>query len=298
MFIIKHKNFFLGLSILLMVLSLLAFWGWGLRLGIDFTGGALLEVKYSAETRPEPAEVKNALADLDLGDIFIQPSGEDTLILKTKDLSDGGRQEVLNILSEFSSAENEMTVERFTSIGPVIGSELRHKSWIAILTVIVFIILFIAFAFRHVSAPVASWKYGLAAVLALSHDVLIPTGVMVLLGKFAGIEADILFVTALLAILGFSVHDTIVVFDRVRENLKHRAGQTFKEPVGKSVEETFARSINTSLTTLVVLLALYIFGGESTQVFALVLSIGIISGTYSSLFLACPALTFIEEKQS
>ena len=301
MFIINHKNFFLGLSLLLMIVAVTLLGVWGLRLGIDFTGGTLLEVRYVAEERPTVSEAREALTTLGFANALVQPSGETNMVVRLQEIDETTRLRVLAALAGAGLASDEpareVALERFTSIGPVIGSELRQKSWIAIVAVLGFIILFIAFAFRHVSAPIASWKYGLTAVVTLLHDVLVPTGVMVIFGRFLGFEADILFVTALLAILGFSVHDTIVVFDRVRENLKERISADFKEVVGKSLRETLARSVNTSITTLVVLLALYFFGGESTRVFALVLSIGIIAGTYSSVFFASPLLVFLEERQ-
>ncbi|OGY91532.1 MAG: protein-export membrane protein SecF [Candidatus Komeilibacteria bacterium RIFCSPLOWO2_02_FULL_48_11] len=190
------------------------------------------------------------------------------------------------------SGSNETVVEdSFESIGPTIGNELKQRSVYAVLAVLAAIIIYIAWAFRKVSQPVASWKYGLAAVIALTHDVLIPIGIFAVLGKFLGVEVDILFVTALLTILGFSVHDTIVVFDRIRENLAHsRHRGTFEEIVNISVNETVRRSINTSLTALLALLAIFLFGGESIKYFVLALMLGIIFGTYSSIFIASPLL--------
>src|SRR3989344_9238967 len=192
----------------------------------------------------------------------------------------------------------EIEERRFNSIGPTIGSELRSKALWAMLTVILAIVLYIAFAFRHVSHPISSWVYGLVAIVALVHDVLIPTGVYVALGHyFIDVQIDVLFVTAILTILGFSVHDTIVVFDRTRENLKLHSWKEFDVTVGHSIEQTFVRSINTSLTVLLVILALYFFGGETTKNFALTLAIGVTIGTYSSIFLASPLLVAIEEWQ-
>ena len=190
--------------------------------------------------------------------------------------------------------------ERFNSIGPTIGKELRNKAFVAIGIVIIAIMLFVAFVFRKVSKPVSSWKYGVAAIIALIHDIIVPTGVFAFLGYILGVEIDILFVMALLAILGYSVNDTIVVFDRVRENLRlnreHGSEESFDLTVGKSLNQTYARSINTSLTTLFVVIALFFFGSEATQDFALVLAIGIIAGTYSSIFLATPLLVAINKK--
>jgi len=200
-------------------------------------------------------------------------------------------------------------VIREAAIGPSVGKELRTKSIIAIILVSLGIIAFIAFAFRHVSQPVKSWKYGSVAVVALIHDIIIPTGAFALLGYFFGYEVDLLFVMGLLVILGYSVNDTIVVFDRTRENLSRlqdgddatnvingkqvSPNSTFGQVVGLSLDQTFARSLNTSLTTLVVLVCLYIFGGESTNHFALMLIVGVVSGTYSSIFLASPLLVYL-----
>ena len=176
--------------------------------------------------------------------------------------------------------------KRFSSIGPVVGQELRSRAWVAILLVILGIVLFIAFAFRHVSEPIASWKYGMIIIVSLLHDIIIPTGVVAFLGK----DVDTLFIIALLSIMGLSVHDSIVVFDRVRENLRLKKWHDFSETVGKSLEQTFVRSINTSLTIILVLFALYFFGPVSTKDFSLILLIGMFFGTYSSIFLGSPLL--------
>ena len=187
---------------------------------------------------------------------------------------------------------------RFNSVGPTIGAELRDKALWAIFFVLLAIVLYIAFAFRQVSRQVSSWVYGLVAIVALLHDVFIPTGIYVALGHyFLDVQIDVLFITAILTVLGFSVHDTIVVFDRTRENLKLRTWKEFDETVGHSVEQTFVRSINTSLTVLLVILALYFVGGETTKNFALVLAIGVTIGTYSSIFIASPLLVTIEAWQ-
>jgi preprotein translocase subunit SecF len=171
-----------------------------------------------------------------------------------------------------------------------LGAELARKGMMALGLSVLFIIIYIAFAFRAVSRPVSSWKYGLIAIAALIHDVVIPTGVFAILGHFYGVEIDSLFLTALLTIFGLSISDTIVVFDRIRENLKKHRTEPFAETVGKSLEETFVRSLNTSLTVILALLALLLFGGQPTRYFALALTIGMIVGTYSSIFIASPLL--------
>ena len=279
---------------------------YGLNFGIDFKGGSILEVSYSLlpvenmTTRPDMESVKSRLDKLSLGTYILTPSGEANFILKTRDISPAEKSNVLNALSN----DGSLTIkeERFNSVGPIVGSELKNKALIAILIVIICIVLFITFAFRKVSFPVSSWKYGLATIVALAHDVIIPTGIFVVWSHFRGGEIDLLFVTALLAILGYSVHDTIVVFDRVRENLRlshdNRSKESFVETVGASVTQTFGRSINTSLTIFLALIALYFLGGEATRNFAFVLLIGVIAGTYSSIFIASPLLVTLEKSQS
>ena len=269
----------------------------GLNFGIDFTGGAITEISYPSE-RPSKEVLEERLSHLPIGGFSIRPTDDDGYILRTRDLSEEERIGVLETLS--LNGEREVVQERFNSIGPTIGSELRNKAFVAIGIVVVAIILFVAFVFRKVSEPVSSWKYGIVAIIALIHDVLVPVGIFAFLGYAVGAEIDILFVMALLAILGYSVNDTIVVFDRVRENLRlnreHGSKEEFELTVGKSLSQTYTRSINTSLTTLFVLLALFFFGSEATQNFALVLATGVIAGTYSSIFLATPLLVAIGKR--
>ncbi|MDP2767858.1 MAG: protein translocase subunit SecF [Candidatus Methanoperedens sp.] len=297
--IVKNRKIWYAISGLLVAASLFSIFYFGLNLGIDFTGGSLLEIEYLND-RPENSAIKEKISPLNLGNISLQPTGDNGLLIRSKDLSEEEHQAILIALSE----TDKITETRFDSIGPVIGKELAQKSWIAMALVLAMIIFYIAFAFRKVSAGlsktvrgVSSFKYGLMAVVALVHDVAIPTGIFAVLGKYFGAEIDILFVTALLTILGFSVHDTIVVFDRVRENLRKGVGENFENTVGLSVSQTIARSINTSLTVLLVLLALFFFGGETTKYFSLAIIIGITAGTYSSIFLASPLLVTIHKFQ-
>jgi preprotein translocase subunit SecF len=296
MFIVNNRKFFFVLSGLLVIGSLLAMFVYGLHLGIDFKGGSLLEVSYTG-SRPAQTEIKSSLDGMGLGSYVLTPEGDNRYVLKTRELNPAEKTVVLSAFQK--DPQNVAKEEKFNSIGPVVGTQLKNKALIAILAVVLCIVLFITFAFRKVSFPVASWKYGLATIIALAHDVIIPTGVFVLWNHFHSGEIDLLFVTALLAILGYSVHDTIVVFDRVRENLKERnSKETFIETVGKSVTQTFGRSINTSLTIFLALVALYFIGGESTRDFAFVLLIGIIVGTYSSIFVASPLLVTLEKFQN
>ena len=306
MFIINHRKIFFVLSTILILGSFLAVFVYGLNFGIDFKGGSILEVSYpllpveNMTTRPDMESVKSRLDKLSLGTYILTPSGEANFILKTRDISPAEKSGVLDALSNDGSLI--IKEERFNSVGPIVGSELKNKALIAILIVIICIVLFITFAFRKVSHPVSSWKYGLATIIALAHDVIIPTGIFVVWSNFRGGEIDLLFVTALLAILGYSVHDTIVVFDRVRENLRishdTKSKGSFVETVGMSVTQTFGRSINTSLTIFLALIALYFLGGEATRNFAFVLLVGVIAGTYSSIFIASPLLVTLEKSQS
>jgi len=273
-------------SIALVVVSLSALFAWKLKLGIDFTGGSLLEAEY-ADGRPEISKIQQSVDGLGFGNIVLQPSREKDLIVRLKDLSAEEHKALLDALKIEGKTPME---KRFDSIGPVIGKELKRKSLIAIGIVVLMIILYIAWAFRKVSRPVSSWKYGVVAVIALIHDITIPTGVFAFLGHFKGVEVDILFITALLTTLGFSVHDTIVVFDRIRENLRRDAGKSFPEVVEHSIRQTLARSIFTSMTVILVLIALLLFGGPSTKYFSLALLLGVTFGTYSSICLASPLL--------
>ncbi len=291
MLIIKYRKIFYTLTAILIAGSIISIGFFGLNFGIDFTGGSILEVSYSQKV-PSKERLEERLSSLGLGGYSLRRAGEQEFILRTVELKDDARINVLQALS--LNDEFEVTQERLNTVGPVIGNELKNKAFAAIVIVIIAIVLFIAFVFRKVSEPVSSWKYGFVAVVALLHDVLIPVGVFSVLGYLFGSEIDVLFVMALLAILGYSVNDTIVVFDRVRENLKLNKQLNRKEDfeltVGKSLSQTYMRSINTSLTTVFVLLTLFFIGAPATQDFALVLLTGVIAGTYSSIFLATPLL--------
>jgi len=283
--IIHNRKIFFAISGFFVSVSILALILWGLKIGIDFTGGSLLEVEFKKD-RPVNDIIREKLSNLNLGDIIIQPTGQKGVILRLKDVNEETHQKILNSLGDASEIEEK----RFESVGPVIGQELKQKSIWAIFGVLFMIIVYIAYAFRKVSRPVASWTYGLAAIIALVHDVTIPMGFFAFLGHFFGAEVELLFVTALLTILGFSVHDTIVVFDRIRENLRKGGFSSFEDTVEASINQTISRSINTSLVVIFTLLAIYLFGGESTKYFALTLIIGIFFGTYSSIFIASPLL--------
>lgn len=322
MFLITHKNIFLGIAGFVMAASVAIIVTLGLPLGIDFTGGSLTEMSYN--TRPDVHEVEAALAPLDLGQYSLREtvveSGRDGYVLRTRDLTEDERVAVENAMS----LSDDASLERFTTVGPVIGQELKQKSVWAIGGVVLLVIVYVAYAFRGMGrigrAGLSSWHYGLITIIALAHDILVPTAVFCILGVLMGAEADVLFVMALLAVLGYSVNDTIVVFDRVRENLEGNfsaaqkliethgkkkevlvevealQNEPFAETVGRSISQTMARSINTSLTTMLALFALFLFGGDVTQIFTITLLAGVIAGTYSSIALANPLLVFIADR--
>jgi len=271
-----------GFFILLSVISLAL---WGLQFGIDFKGGSVLEINYSQ--RPDLNSIPGSLKPLHLNDLRISPLGSNGIVLRFRETDEETHQHIIKTLSAESLKNNiQLDERRFSAIGPTIGVELRQKSVKAIIIVLLGISLYIAWAFRKVSKPISSWRYGVVTLVALFHDLIIPIGLFAYLGHFYGVEVGTNFIVALLVVLGFSVHDTIVVFDRIRENLKRYTALDFSSLVNQSVRETLVRSLNTSLTVLLTLLALYIFGGESLKYFVLALMIGIFSGTYSSIFIA------------
>ncbi|MBT7929684.1 protein translocase subunit SecF [Candidatus Peregrinibacteria bacterium] len=333
--IIKHRNIPFIISGLLFLTSVVLLVTIGVKPGIDFTGGSLIEVAFTQE-RPTIQQVEESIATFDLGEVKIQPAGEQNMILRMRFITEDEHQAVLeslrtdfpvtNEIEEEDTSDSAIEItsegsevsgvtlgedgtaniigetapllsvieERVETIGPSISAHLRERAWEIGLAVIVAIVLYIAYAFRKVSKPVSSWKFGVTAIIALVHDVSIVIGVFVLLGYFFGVEVNIPFVVALLTILGYSVNDTIVVFDRIRENLIKFGYSKYEMVVNKGVNETLVRSFNTSLTTLLVLFALFFFGGETIKYFALALIVGAIAGTYSSIFLASPLLVVWE----
>lgn len=298
MIIVRHRKVFFGLTAAIALIALASLAFYGLRLGTDFTGGSLVEVRYDG-ARPAPEVMTQNLEDAGFKGFSLRESGADTYILRSASLTDVQRN---NLAAIFSYQGGTAHIDQLTEVGPTIGLELRNKALIALGLVLLCILLFIAFAFRKVSQPVSSWVYGLIALVTLVFDVIVPVGFFAALGHFHGAQVDTLFVTAILTILGFSVHDTIVVFDRTRENLRINHDRNRKEPfeetAGRSLNQTFVRSINTSLTVLITLLILYFIGPASTRDFALTLLVGIIAGTYSSIFLATPLLVEVEKWRS
>lgn len=283
--IIEKRRIWLTASSILIAVSVIVLLLWPLRFGIDFTGGSLLEVAYSTQ-RPSTETLSAAVKASGIGDAEIKPSGEKGAIMRFKTIDEDTHQ---TLLKELKKTDPALVERAFDSIGPVIGAELKQKSILAIVLALAMILLYITFVFRKVSYPVASWKYGICAIVALFHDLLFVPGVFAVLGHFGGIEINSSFIPAFLTVLGFSVHDTIVVFDRIRENLTKFRG-SFEEIVNKSVNETIVRSINTSMTVMLVMLSIFLFGGESIKMMSLALLLGVGIGTYSSIFVASPLL--------
>lgn len=329
--IIQKRKIWLSISSTLVVLSIIALAIWGLDFGIDFTGGSLLEIKFNGE-RPSVQEVQDLTSDLEVSSLTVQPVGENEMILRFQDTDEEIHHEILEVLASYEKEDEasttvdqvdqaadvqveseggDLTIEgieiandttstayveelKFDSVGPSIGAELKRKSIYASIAVLIAIVLYIAWTFRKVSKPVASWKYGLTAIIALFHDVFIVLGAFAILGYFYSVEINTPFVAAILTVLGYSVNDTIVVFDRIRENLP-KSDDDFEGTVNTSVNQTLTRSLYTSFTTLLVLLSIFFFGGSSIRDFVLALSFGVFIGTYSSIFLASPLLVVWEK---
>ena len=313
--IINYKKYFLILAGLIVGGCLLVIGLFGLKPSIDFTGGSLLEVRY--QTLPEKSSVEAVVGEFDFGGTSVRQSNSEVgsgYLITTRALTD---EERIKLSESLTAIGEGGEVSRFTSVGPVIGEELKDKAVWAIGAVLILTICYVAFAFSGIGWPVSAWVYGFITIIVLMHDILVPMAAMSLLGYFTGAEADILFITVLLTILGYSVNDTIVIFDRVRDKLKqHRTEQQrtvngiggvkitettyalakpFSAIVGQAVDETMARSINTSMTVLLALIALYFFGSSVTQNFILILMVGVVAGAYSSIFIANPMLVLYEE---
>jgi preprotein translocase subunit SecF len=287
----KYRAVWYVISAVLILASCISLAAYGLKQGIEFTGGSLIALRF--EERPVSPEVEQVLRDTipELGSVVIQPAGEKDLQIRMKALSEDEHQKAVTAIKGKWNSAQEL---QFYAIGPVIGQELRSKSIQGLLIVLAVIMAYVAYAFRKVAAPVQSWKYGAITIFTAFHDTILPLGVFALLGHFAGVEIGTPFVAAILTILGYSITDTIVIFDRVRENLT-KADGTFAHILDISVRQSFTRSFNTSVTTLLSLVAIYLFGGASLHEFTLALIIGIATGTYSSLFIAAPMLLTVDK---
>jgi len=266
----------------------------GLNLGIEFTGGSLLEVKYQNQA-PTLEQVKAQISALNLGDVVVQISDDERVILKMKFIDEQQKEEILRNLQMLG--EVELGSESFQVIGSVIGQELKNKTIIVIILALAGILIYIAISFRKISRPVKSYVYGFTGVLALCHDIIIPLGIFAFLGRYFGAEITIPIITALLTVFGYSINDTVVVFDRIRENLLKNKADDFNIIIDQSLNQTFARSINTSFTVLLVLAAVLLFGGSTLRYFSLILFLGVGFGTYSSIFIASLLVVNIFERQ-
>ncbi|AKM84558.1 TPA: protein translocase subunit SecF [Patescibacteria group bacterium] len=292
--ILGTRKIWLTVSGLLVLASIVAMITYGFKPGIDFAGGSLLEMrienveqaKLPADTSLEAYIIQSFKASAGQ-DVIVQREGENQFLLRTKAITN----EQKNIwLSSVNDVLPQVTELRFESVSPTIGAEVVRKAAVAVILAVLAILLYLAYAFRRVPRPTSSWQFGMAAIAALAHDVTILLGAYAVLGHFLGAEADSMFITALLTLLGFSVHDTIVTFDRLRENLLRRGGADFERKMNDSIIETVTRSINTSFTVALVLGAMVLMGGGSIFFFTLALLIGIVVGTYSSIFVASPLL--------
>jgi len=281
---VKHKKIFLFISFILCGLSILGLIFFGLKPGVDFKGGSLMEINLSQPM--DLSEIETKLNSLKLAEAIIQPIKGNKIILKLPEIDEQTHQEILSVLDYPEEI-------RFTSIGPAISKELIRKAWWAVILAILAIIIYITWSFRKISrlfGSTESWRWGGGAIIALFHDILIIIGFFCFLGHFKGIEIDTNFVTAILVVLGYSVNDTIVVYDRIRENILFSRSKDLPLIVNKSLNEVITRSLNTSLTTIIAILAIYLFGGASIKYFSLALIVGVLTGTWSSLFITMPFL--------
>ncbi len=282
--VVGKRKLWFAISIIAVVPGILALIFWGLKPGIDFTGGQELEVSGNLNQ----TQVADIVASTSVKDVTVTTSGRDRLLIRYSDIGVGESQAVHQKIKSILESQN-ISETSFSSVGPSVSKDITRNAAIAVALASLAIIIYIAFAFRNTPPPVSPWSFGVTAIIAVLHDTLLLLGVFAILGHFLGVQIDALFVTAVLTVIGFSVHDTIVVYDRIRENLR-RYNKPFETIVNDSILETFSRSINTSLTVLLVLLAFFLFGGQSIKYFILALLIGIISGTYSSIFNASPLL--------
>lgn len=285
MHFVRRRRLFYGISLCLIIPGILSLGFWGLRLGIDFAGGAVAELSWEKSTESIDS-LQRYVAGADVSNLHIQTSGNQQFLIRYPATSQEEAKNRLTIIEKRLADKAEGIHEvSFSVVGPTVSKSLTQKAIRAIIVASIVIIFYIAWAFREVRAPASAWLFGLAAIVALLHDLLVTIGIFSILGHFLlWVEVDSLFIVSLLTVLGFSVHDTIVVFDRIRENLRLMPGVAFGDVVDASLQQTMARSLSTSLTVLLTLLALFLFGSSSVHGFVLALLIGITTGTYSSIF--------------
>jgi preprotein translocase subunit SecF len=294
--IIGKKTLYFIISGIIIIPGLISLILWGLKPSIDFTGGTLLEYQILDTGKPVTKELLKSVISkqgVEVGSII--ESGNHSYVLRLKPIATGKNKEIQKAVE--TEIKGKVQETRYETVGPTVGVETTVNAFKAVLVASLFIIFYIAWSFRQIPKPYTSIAFGMCAVIALVHDVLVVVGLFSIFGHVWGIEVDSLFITAVLTIMGFSVHDTIVVFDRIRENLRKMPGTSFAEVANYSMNQTLVRSLSTSLTVLLTILALVLFGGESIRWFAVALLVGIISGTYSSIFNAAPLLVLWEEKK-
>lgn len=290
--IIGKKYLYFLISLIVIIPGIISLMVWGLRLSIDFAGGSRLILSYPKTVNQQTLkEIKDVFNQEKIEISSIQTSDKQVFIRS----SEIDQKKDADLLNKLNKKTGKFTQEDFETIGPTISSETTTNAAKAVFLACVLIVIYIAWSFRKVPKPASSFRFGICAIIALLHDVLVVVGIFSLLGHFFAVEVDSLFITAILTVIGFSVHDTIVVFDRIRENLRRVSGVSFSTLVNDSILQTLGRSLNTSLTVLLVLFTLLLFGGESTKWFIVALLIGITSGTYSSIFNAAPLLVVWEE---
>ena len=297
--LIKYKKIFIGLSIVLVLISLFSINTFGLKQGVDFAGGTLWQLSFP-EREINVSEIKNYLeATLGIDNPVVTAGLEESVVMiRAKEFTEEQHQFYLERIKQDFAISGQAQIEelRFESIGPTIGAELREKAIWAFILTLFGISLYIAFAFRKVSYPVSSWRYGWATLICLFHDAIISAGLYAWWASTRGLELDSNFIVAILAIMGFSVHDTIVVFDRIRENIITQKGKELGEIINISINQTLTRSINTSFTLVLVLMSMFLFGAFGLSHFVLLILVGTVIGTYSSIFLASPLLTYLQKK--
>lgn len=289
MYIIRHRGLFFWITGLLLVGAIGAMTFWRLPLGIDFTGGSLMQVSYGT-THPVLSDVEKQITAVNVGAVSVRAQGDNAVSIRTRTMTPAEHDAVFAAISKNAST----TELAYTSVGPALGSQFTNKALWAIFAVMLVIVLYIAFAFRKVSRPVPGWGYGITVVAMLAIDIIVPAGFFSAYCHFTGAEVDSLFVVALLALLGYCVNDVIVIFDRVREHLARNEKLGLKEPfeetIGKSINETMTRSINTALTVALALITLIYLGAPATRNFALVMLVGVVAGTFSSICRSAPLL--------
>jgi len=290
--IIGHKNWYFGLSLLIIVPGIIAIFLWGLNLSIDFTGGSRLTLSFNNSVDENKVQIVDKVLKAEKIKTASIEKSDKLIFIRTSPMDQNQNNKFMSILSKDLKGFKE---QEFETIGPVMGQETTLNALKAVVIASILIILYITWSFRQVPKPTSSFRFGVCAIIALIHDVLVVIGVFAILGHFLNVEIDSLFVTAILTVIGFSVHDTIVVFDRIRENLRKMGGSDFPKTVNGSIIQTIGRSLNTSLTVVLILIALLLFGGESIRWFVVALLIGVVSGTYSSIFNASPLLVLWQE---